>query len=291
MPFKNPAIRIVLVFAVIFTLGTACLLLGDPDDAISIAQKKKAGILTSENVSLAFNRVSNRLVERLAQEGRRVKKGDVLLKLDDRDTAIELQKNAASLEMNAARENAQEIVLKNARTDYRRKLSLYQKNAVSRSVYEASEDALENAQAELAALRSEKKTLLSQKEALELEKSRLTLYASEDGKILSVVYQLGEIVPAGAAAVLLESDRQYFDIYVNETQAGKFSEGTRVEAFAPALGKNILATVRVAQNAPSFADLRMSREKGQSDLSMFRIRLYTEPTEGLLPGMTLEVKP
>ena len=44
--------------------------------------------------------------------------------------------------------------------------------------------------------------------ALEVEKSRLTIKAREDGKILKVMYQVGEIVPAGSPAVLLESNRQ-----------------------------------------------------------------------------------
>ena len=46
--------------------------------------------------------------------------------------------------------------------------------------------------------------------ALEVEKSRLTIKAPEDGKILKVMYQVGEIVPAGSPAVLLESNRQYY---------------------------------------------------------------------------------
>ena len=33
----------------------------------------------------------------------------------------------------------------------------------------------------------------------------------------------------------------------------------------------------------------MSREKGQSDLSSFQIRIYTQPDAGVRPGMTIEV--
>ena len=41
---------------------------------------------------------------------------------------------------------------------------------------------------------------------------------------------------------------------------------------------------------PDFASLRMVRERGQADLTLFRVRIDVPPAEGLLPGMTLEVR-
>jgi HlyD family secretion protein len=34
----------------------------------------------------------------------------------------------------------------------------------------------------------------------------------------------------------------------------------------------------------------MTREKGQADLTSFQMRIYLEPTEEILPGMTMGVK-
>ena len=97
--------------------------------------------------------------------------------------------------------------------------------------------------------------------ALEVEKSRLTIKAPEDGKILKVMYQVGEIVPAGSPAVLLESNRQYYEIYVSEKDA-----------------------------APDFADLRGTRERGQADLKSLVARIYVTPQPGVIPGMSIGVK-
>lgn len=36
--------------------------------------------------------------------------------------------------------------------------------------------------------------------------------------------------------------------------------------------------------------LKMTREKGQSDLTAFQVRIYTDPVEGVIPGMTIGVK-
>ena len=125
--------------------------------------------------------------------------------------------------------------------------------------------------------------------ALEVEKSRLTIKAPEDGKILKVMYQVGEIVPAGSPAVLLESNRQYYEIYVSEKDAAKFAEGKTVKG-ETAAGKTVTGTVRVLHEAPAFADLRGTRERGQADLKSLVARIYVTPQPGVIPGMSIGVK-
>ena len=49
-------------------------------------------------------------------------------------------------------------------------------------------------------------------------------------------------------------------------------------------------TVKVLANARQIADLKQSREKGQSDLSAFQVRIYIDKQDGILPGMTIGVK-
>ena len=56
-----------------------------------------------------------------------------------------------------------------------------------------------------------------------------------------------------------------------------------------ATDKKVPGTIRFITQAPGFADLKNSREKGQSDLSSFQIRIYTQPDAGVRPGMTIEV--
>lgn len=50
-------------------------------------------------------------------------------------------------------------------------------------------------------------------ETLAVEEQRLTLRAPEDGKVLELLYEPGEMVPASPAAVILETDRRYYDMY------------------------------------------------------------------------------
>ena len=90
--------------------------------------------------------------------------------------------------------------------------------------------------------------------------------------------------------MLLESERLYFDIYVAENKVTGFQEGAKVTCWSPALNQNVRGTVLSVTAAPDFADLKMVRERGQADLTLFKVRINVEPAEGLLTGMTLEVK-
>ena len=140
-------------------------------------------------------------------------------------------------------------------------------------------------------------SLVHQKEALEVQlkelavqKERLTLRAPEDGKILKILAKQGEMVSANTPVVLLESKRYYYDVYVSEKQAAHLREGSDFVGHTVAGDAKVNGTIRLITQAPGFADLKMSREKGQSDLSAFQIRIYTQEQAGLLPGMTIEVR-
>ena len=97
------------------------------------------------------------------------------------------------------------------------------------------------------------------------------------------------MISPSVPVVLLESNRAYYDIYVNEEQASHLSEGSMITGTTVAGEKKVTGTVRLLTKAPGFADLKQSREKGQSDLSAFQVRIYIEPQEGVIPGMTIGV--
>ncbi|OHT24252.1 hypothetical protein A3Q29_18790 [Providencia stuartii] len=125
---------------------------------------------------------------------------------------------------------------------------------------------------------------------LNVNVQRLTLIAPESGKVLSLVYEPGEIIPSGAPAVIIETERTYVDIYVNENSVNKFQPGTTVTAYAPAIMQSFQGKIRFSDATSSFSDLRMSREKGQADLTSYRVRIYFNKQPQLLTGMTIEVK-
>ncbi|MBQ6758695.1 MAG: HlyD family efflux transporter periplasmic adaptor subunit [Selenomonadaceae bacterium] len=145
-------------------------------------------------------------------------------------------------------------------------------------------------QNDIAALTQQKKMLEVQLKELEVAKSRLTLHAPEDGKILSILQKQGEMISPNVPVVLLESRRVYYDIYLSEEQAVNLHEGDAIICKTVADAKEVRGTIRLLTQAPGFADLKQSREKGQADLSAFQVRIYIDEPEKVLAGQTVTVE-
>ena len=150
-------------------------------------------------------------------------------------------------------------------------------------------EAAGNMSNDIDALTQQKQALFVQLKQLEVQKERLTLRAPEDGRVIKVLAKEGEMVAAGTPVVLLESDRSYYDIYISEKQAQGLSEGDTITGRTVAGDKSVPGTIRLLTKAPGFADLKQSREKGQADLTAFQVRIYVEPQDGVMPGMTIGV--
>ena len=148
----------------------------------------------------------------------------------------------------------------------------------------------ENIQNDIAALTQQKKFLEVQLKELDVAKSRLTLHAPEDGKILSILQKQGEMIAPNVPVILLESKRIYYDIYLSEEQAVNLREGDEIICKTVADNKKVRRTIRLLTQAPGFADLRQSREKGQADLSAFQVRIYIDEPEKVLAGQTVTVE-
>ena len=363
MNARQKAERTGLLFLALLLIGGAVLMYRG-NDAVALGAAEKEGILTAEQVKMAFHSVSGRLVKVHVTEGDVVKKGDVVMEIDAKDTDLAIKKTKAQIaqldaqiastsgaqavnylkadndetqsfrqidQQRAAVASAQ-ATLRNAQLDYDRKSSLVEAGAIAQSQLDDATMTLNVAQAgveqqqqlldkllagaqdtgatdgialptiaqerasaanmsnDVAALESQRQTLVVALEELETQKERLTLRAPEDGKILKVLSKEGEIVAAGTPVVLLESNRSYYDIYLSEEQAAGLAEGDEVTGVTVAGKKQVKGTIQLLTQAPGFADLKQSREKGQADLSAFQVRIYIEPTNGVVPGMTIGVK-
>lgn len=370
--YMKKNVKIPLIFLLLLFFGSFLIFLGSRNDAVTVAKSIKSGVLTADEINIAFQNVGGKVIKRFVEESQMVKKGDPLMQLEDVDTklaidrlqalvdsqraavnqeqaAIEITENETNLSELSTWRKIEEIkasleAAKSARnlasTEFDRQTQLRKTGGNSQSQLDNARNAfvvakmqviqiesqlstlmigatpeqvsqfektqnatgmslqsitiarqkLENRQNQLAQLKAQ----LAQGEAdlkqLQINYQRLTLKAPEDGKVLKLMFEDGELAPTGAPAVLLETDRKYIDIYVNEKMVNDYQPGTTVTANAIALDKEVKGKVRFATAAPSFADLRMTRERGQADLTSYQVRIYMESIPKLLTGMTLEVK-
>lgn len=370
--YMKKNVKIPLIFLLLLFFGSFLIFLGSRNDAVTVAKSIKSGVLTADEINVAFQNVGGKVIKRFVEESQMVKKGDPLMQLEDVDTklaidrlqalvdsqraavnqeqaAIEITENETNLSELSTWRKIEEVkasleAAKSARnlasTEFDRQTQLRKTGGNSQSQLDNARNAfvvakmqviqiesqlstlmigatpeqvsqfektqnatgmslqsitiarqkLENRQNQLAQLKAQ----LAQGEAdlkqLQINYQRLTLKAPEDGKVLKLMFEDGELAPTGAPAVLLETDRKYIDIYVNEKMVNDYQPGTTVTANAIALDKEVKGKVRFATAAPSFADLRMTRERGQADLTSYQVRIYMESIPKLLTGMTLEVK-
>ncbi len=366
-------IRKTVAFVLIaLTVGSFLMYFGHRSDAVNVAKSIKSGVLTADEVNVAFENVGGKLLTHSVEESEIVNPQQVLMQLDpiDINIAIDtLNANLASLKAQLAKtEKNLEVSIKKtdlneksqwrqiellqaavvsaqssldlAQIDYDRASKLIRNKAISQSEVDTATTNLTNAKSALlqaerqlntATIGAEEASLSKLKkegsaEGMQLTSiineriendnivneidmlkaqiaeteanlhqqhvnlERLTLKAPQEGKVLKVLYQDGEMINANVPAILLETNRKYYDIFVDETQAPKFKPGSKVSGYVPALDKEVSGTVRFTTAAPSFADLRNTRERGQTDLTSYQVRIYTDPDPELLTGMTLEVK-
>ncbi|KAB7656049.1 HlyD family secretion protein [Sutterella seckii] len=369
---KRDILRTISGFAAAGILAAGLIFLGNRNDAVSEAERLKAGILTAHEVKAAFQSVGGRLVERPVTEGQRVRAGELLLGIDGTDIRISIEAQKAAIrqidaqtaleeesialalreadtnertlwrqiEEAEASRKAAAASLESAKSDWTRAQNLYPRGAMAKSAYdqakaawiaarealaisehavkrlsigagneeikllqktgsaegmhleaiETARRAAQNRKHNLENFAATRASLSAELEQLRVNETRLRIHAPENAKVLEVLYEKGELIGPNAPAVLLESERHYFDIYVSEKEIARFAEGTTVQCFSPALEKTLPGVVALAEAAPDFASLRMVRERGQADLTLFRVRIDVPPAEGLLPGMTLEVR-
>ncbi|MDY6247560.1 MAG: HlyD family efflux transporter periplasmic adaptor subunit [Succinivibrio sp.] len=365
------ALRTLLTMFSLLIISSTLIYFGSRGDATTIAKSIKSGVLTADTVDVSFENVGGVLLKRDIEESQIVKKGDVLMVLDDTDTAISIERTKATIEAQKAlilsKENEIEIRKANvdleeltkwkeieqlkqsltvsesakllAQKQYKRANSLVNTRSISKSdydsansqniqagaaktqalrklqaaIYGATEEQIEklkrtgsakgmtllsiknerleidNMQNALDNLKSQLKQAEVQLKQEEVNYSRLTLIAPCDGKVLKILYQQGELVSPNSSGLTLETDRKYFDIYVSEDQVLKYKKGNKVKVHCVATNEDLTGTVRFATVAPTFADLRMTRERGLGDLTSFQVRIYVDSPE-VLTGMTMEVR-
>ncbi|WP_079912973.1 HlyD family secretion protein [Paenibacillus sp. 32352] len=127
-------------------------------------------------------------------------------------------------------------------------------------------------------------------QSLQIQKERMTLKSPVDGKVVKIVPKVGENVGSGTPVIIVETEKLYFDMYVDEQQVSKLKPDMTVPVHFAALPDQVQGRVHYITAAPQFASLRMSREKGTADLNTFQVRIYVDRTDKLLPGMTAEVR-
>ncbi len=125
------------------------------------------------------------------------------------------------------------------------------------------------------------------------EGGEVDVFAPDDGLINRIAVKPGDQLLQGMPVVILQKNIYYTDLYIQESEIQKLKVNQKnVAVYFPYLENTtqVNGVISSIVAAPQFANLRMSREKGQTDLSMFLVRISMDSNADLLPGMTAEVR-
>lgn len=304
----------------------AALACGRPGSSGSLAL---SGNVETDEVVLAFE-VPGRLVERPAQEGGRLKRGDLVARLDtaDFDREVVRAEGVAA----AARAQLDELVhgarpeevrqgeaalasakadLDRASADFERVSALSREGVVSRRDYDAALSARDMAGARLAQAqealdllrrgpRSERveaaRAQASQADAsLALARSRLEkarLLSPLDGLVLSKHAEPGEVLAAGSPVVsAADLSRVWVRAYVEETDLGRVKVGQRARVATDTYpGRTYEGRVSFIASEAEFTPKFVQTKRERVKL-VYRVKVdVPNPDDTLKPGMPADVE-
>ncbi len=221
-------------------------------------------------------RVSGTIRELPIKLGDKVKKGQVLARLDDKDYVLQVQQAEAGL--NQA--NAQE---RNATASYERTRGLYENNNASINDLDRARAAMESAQAQVSSLQKQ----------LELARSQLsytTLMAPLDGSIADLMSEVNENAAAGQAIAILNAGaRPETTFLVPEQLIRQVREGEAVtirfdslpgEEFSGTITEVGIAAGGVATTFPVRATLDMPNDEVRQGMATEVSMSFGSPKRG-----------
>lgn len=275
-------------------------------------------------------KIPGRLVERPVDEGYRVKKGDLLAKLDSAELESIVKQNRAALQeaetklaemragsrvqeigQAAANVNAQEAELIRIRKDYERAELLYKNGAISAAQYDTAKSAYEN---RVALLKNAQETLSLVREgprkedikmaehrtaqlkaALTTSEERLkdtVLLAPFAGIILRKNVELGETVAQGIPIFTLgDLDNPWIKVYVKEDKLGLVKPGQKAKITTDTFkGKAYEGTVSYISSEAEFTPKTVQTQEERVKL-VFGVKVSVKNESwDLKPGMPADVR-
>lgn len=150
------------------------------------------------------------------QKGTKIKKGDVLAKLDTKDLTFAF--NAAKAQLSTAKTQSKKAqdAYTFANDTFARVKNMYDKNAISKQKYEEAKLQLDIRKSDLDQaneLKNQAQTDYDHKQSL-LEDA--TLKANSDGYVVDTLFSEGEIVAAGYPVVVIRNDKKIVNVGVTQ---------------------------------------------------------------------------
>jgi RND family efflux transporter MFP subunit len=214
-----------------------------------------SGYVVAQRQAAVASKGTGRLVELKVKEGDRVKKGEILARLESADVAAALSRAQANLNVAHYGHEEAKAELNDATLSYERKKELLDSGLVSQAEFDAVEARFRRSQAAVAAAEAGVKSAEAAVQAAQVDVENTNIRAPFDGTVLTKNAEVGEMVtPFGSAisakaAVVSIADMTSLQIEANvsESNIEKIHVGQRCEiildAYPEAKQEGIVQTI------------------------------------------------
>lgn len=221
------------------------------------AQVTANGTLSARGTVQVGAQVSGRVVELHADFNDKVKKGQIIAKLDPQVLQAQIDQASASLALASANVNKAQVAVADADRQLKRQKSLQEQQLVAGATVESAEVAYDTSRAALLAAKASVAQAQANLAQAKLNLSYATIYSPVDGVVLSRAVDVGQTVAASLSAPTLftiaeDLGRMQIDTAVAEADVGRLTEGMKAQFTVDAFpGKTFEGIVRQVRNAPT----------------------------------------
>jgi HlyD family secretion protein len=221
------------------------------------AQVTASGTLSAVGTVQVGAQVSGRIVELHADFNAKVKKGQVIAKLDESVLKAQIDQAQATYDLAVANLKKAEVTAANAKRQLERQKSLHDQQLVAGATLDQFQVEHDTAIAQIVAAKAEISRASANLKQARTSLGYATIYSPVDGVVLSRAVELGQTVASSMQAPTLftiaeDLARMQIDTAVAEGDVGALKDGMKatftVDAFP---GKTFSGVVRQVRNAPT----------------------------------------
>lgn len=201
------------------------------------------GYVVAQRKAAISSKATGRLEWLGVAEGSRVKEGDVIARIDNRDVVAQAQSAQAAVRAAQALVQQAEVERQNAEVEYRRNQELVEKNFISRSALDTAKARLDRAAAGVASARANLNVATANARNAQVAVDYTEIRAPFDGVILSKSANVGDLVTPfsnatdskGAVVSMADMSTLEVEADVSESSLAKVHVGQPAEIVLDAL--------------------------------------------------------
>ncbi len=223
-----------------------------------------SGFLAHEEEVMLSSEVIGKVAEVFVEEGDRVKAGQLVLRVDDRNFLAGLEQAEASVRLNTIDIERQEVRIDNLERQFARTSSLFERDLVGEEEFDLMRNQLELARIDLKSSRERLAQAEAQLEQVNDQLSKTRIVSPIDGVITSLDIKVGETaiasstnIPGSSLMTIANPQSIYTEVLVDEADIANLAVGQRAEIVAIAYpDEPIQGVVRYIANTAKYATNR-----------------------------------